>query len=101
MRQQITRARKYRKTEHFYSQREEVHKNKLVVNITFYHIFCKLKNILSRIHLLFSSDRENSKVFEIIPIITFTKVKSLKDVFVKEKVPPFENERFPVFLFLH
>ena len=34
-----------------YSQREEVHKSKLVF-ISYYSIFSKLKNILSKIHLL-------------------------------------------------
>ena len=34
-----------------YIQREEIHKSKLVFNIT-YSIFSKLKNVLSKIHLL-------------------------------------------------
>ena len=43
-------ARKYRRTELLHSQREEFHKNKLVFNITYYPIFSKRKNILSKIH---------------------------------------------------
>ena len=46
--QQILKAWKYRRTEPLYSQGEEVHKNKLVFNITYYPIFSKLKNILSK-----------------------------------------------------
>ena len=69
VRQQILKARKYRRTELLHSQREEVHKNKLVFNITYYPIFSKLKNILSKIHLLLTQDREHSKVFESVPII--------------------------------
>ena len=38
VRQQILKTRKYRRTELLYSQREEVHKNKLVFNITYYLI---------------------------------------------------------------
>ena len=77
MRQQILKAWKYKRTELLRSQKEEVHKNKLVFNITYYPVFSKLKNILSKIHLLLTSDREHSKVFENIPIISFKKGKSL------------------------
>ena len=80
MRQQILKARKYKRTELLHSQREEVHKNKLVFNITYYPIFSKLKNILS-------------KVFEDIPIIGFKKGKSFKDVLVRAKVPPLKTEK--------
>ena len=73
VRQQILKARKYKRTELLHSQREEVHKNKLVFNITYYPIFSKLKNILSKIHLLLTPDREHSKVFEDIPRIGFKK----------------------------
>ena len=92
MRQQILKARKYKRTELLHSQREEVHKNKLFFNITYYPIFSKLKNILSKIHLLLTPDREHSKVFEDIPIICFKKGKSLKDILVRAKVPPLKTE---------
>ena len=72
-RQQILKAMKYRRTELLYSQREQVHKNKLVFNITYFPIFSKLKNILSKILLLLTLDREHSKVFENILIIGFKK----------------------------
>ena len=64
MRQQILKARKYRRTELLHSQREEVHKNKLVFNITYYPIFSKLKNILFKIHLRPVPDREHRTVSE-------------------------------------
>ena len=63
VRQQILKAWKYR-TELLYCQRKEVHKNKLEFNITYYPIFSKLKNILSKIHLLLTPDRAHSRVFE-------------------------------------
>ena len=43
VRQQILKAWKYKRTELLHSQREKVHKNKLVFNITYYPIFSKLK----------------------------------------------------------
>ena len=36
MRQQMLKTRKYWRTELLFSQREKVHKNKLVLNITYY-----------------------------------------------------------------
>ena len=54
VRQQVLRARKYKKTELFYSHREEFHKKKVA--------------------------REHSKVFENIPIIGFKKGKSLMEI---------------------
>ena len=65
IRQQILKARKYRRTELLYSQIEEVHNNKLVLNITYYSIFfSKLKSITWMTHFLLTPDREHSKVFE-------------------------------------
>ena len=48
VRQKIKKTRKYRSTELLYSQREEVNSNKLMLNVTYYPNFSKLKNILSR-----------------------------------------------------
>ena len=93
MRQQILKARKYRRTELLHSQREEYHKNKLVFNITYYPIFSKLKNILFKIHLLLTPNREHRKVFENVPIINFKKGKSLKEILVRAKVPPLKTEK--------
>ena len=76
-----------------HSQREEYHKNKLVFNITYYPIFSKLKNILFKIHLLLTPDREHRKVFENVPIIGFKKGKSLKEILVRAKVPPLKTEK--------
>ena len=76
VKQQILKAQKYRRAELLHSQREEVHKNKLVFDITYYPIFSKLQNILSKIHLLLTPGREHRKVFENVPIIGFKKGKS-------------------------
>ena len=72
------KGRKYKRTELFRCQIEEVHKHRLVFNITYYPIFSKLKNILSKIHLLLTPDREHSKVFDNVPIIGFKKRKEFK-----------------------
>ena len=79
VRHQILKARKDRRTELLHSQREEVHKNKLVLNFTYYPIFSKHENILLKIHLLLTPYREHRRVFENVPIIGFKKGNSLKD----------------------
>ena len=91
MRQQILKTQKYKRTELLRSQRE-VNKNKLVFNINYYPIFSKLKNILSKIHLLLTPDREHKKVFENVPIIGFRKRQSLNDILVRAKIPPLKTE---------
>ena len=48
-------------------------------NTTYYRIFSKLKNILSKIHLHLTPDKKHRKVFENVPIIGFKKRMSLKD----------------------
>ena len=65
---------------------------------TIHIYFSKLKNILFRIHLLLTPDREHRKVFENAPIIGFKKGKSLKDILVRAKVPPLKTERDSVVL---
>ena len=74
-----------------HSQREEVHKNELVFNRNYYPILSKLKNTLPKILLLLTTDRQNSKVFENIPIISFKKGNSLKTILVRDKVPPLKT----------
>ena len=53
----------------------------------------KLKNILFKIHLLQTPDREHRKVFGNVPIICFKKGKSLKDILVRAKVPPLKTDK--------
>ena len=87
VRQQILKARKYRRTELLHSQREGINKNKLVFNITYCPIFSKLKNILFKTHLLLTPGREHRKVFENAAIIGFKKGNSFKDILMRAKVP--------------
>ena len=92
VKQQILKARKYRRAQLLHSQREEVHKNKMVFDITYYPIFSKLQNILSKIHLFLIPGREHRKVFENVPTIGFKKGKSLKDILVRVEVPPLKTK---------
>ena len=62
-------------------------------NITYFPIVSKLKNILFKIHLLLTADREHRKVFENVPITGFKRGKTLKDILVRAKVPSLKTEK--------
>ena len=65
----------------------------IYIYITYFPIFSKLKNILFKIHLLLTPDREHRKVFDNVPIIGFKRGKSLKNILVRAKVPPLKTEK--------
>ena len=58
----------------------------LIFNITYHPALSKVKNILKRVHLLLTPDREHQKVFSKIPIGGFRRAKSLKDHLVRAKI---------------
>ena len=59
--------------------------NRLSFNFT-YHPSYKLKNILSNINLLLTSEEEHRQIFFEVSIMDFKRVKSLKDLLVRTKV---------------
>ena len=65
----------------------------LVFNITYQPNFSKLKDTMSFLHLLLTPDQEHQKVFHKVPIIGFRRAKSLKDILVRAKVPPPQNNK--------
>ena len=90
VRQQVLKARKYRITELLYSERDEIYKNKLVLNIILF--FRNLRIFFSKIHLPLTPDRGHSKVFENIPVMSFKKGKILKDILVRTKAIPLKTK---------
>ena len=65
----------------------------LVFNITYHPNSSNLKDTMSFLHLLLTSNQEHQKVFHKVSIIGFRRAKSLKDILVRAKVPPLqENE---------
>ena len=52
----------------------------------------KLKNFLYEIHLLSTPDLKHGKVFEKVPIVEFTRAKSLKKIIVRVKAIPLEKK---------
>ena len=68
---------------------------KQVFNITFHPTFTNLKDAMSFLHLLLTSDQEHQKVFHKVPITGFRRAKSLKDILVRAKALPIQkNEGF-------
>ena len=91
VRGQILKARKFSRSEVLNKRKRVGNNSRFVFNITYHPVLSKLKNVLSEIQLLLTPDREHGKVFEKIPIVAFTRAKSLKDILVRAKVAPIEK----------
>ena len=87
VRKQILQARKVKRAKALNNHKSRENPNEPVLNITYYPVFAKLKDILSYIHLLLTPDKEHQKVFKDIPLIGFRRGKSLKDILVRAKIP--------------
>ena len=74
VRGKILKARKFSRSEVLNKQKRAGNKNRFAFNITYHPVLLKLKNALSKIHLLLTPGREHGKVFEEIPIIPIIKV---------------------------
>ena len=70
-----------------------VKSSRIVFNIAYLPVFSKLKNVFSEINLLLTPDRKHEKVSEKVPIIGFTRAKSLKDILVRAKGAPVEKKK--------
>ena len=64
--------------------------NIYIFNIT-YPAFAKIKNVLSKIHILLTPNEEHRKVFPDLPVVGFWNGKSLKDILVRAKLPSCET----------
>ena len=93
VRKQILQARKVTRTEALNNNNNRKSIDKPVLNITYYPVFAKLKDVLKSIHILLTPDKEHQKVFKEIPLIGFRRGKSLKDMLVRAKVPPLKSRQ--------
>ena len=66
VRKQILEARKVKRTEALNNTKNRNNINRPVLNITYYPVFAKLKNILSSIDLLLTPDKTHQKVFKVL-----------------------------------
>ena len=88
VRQQILKAHTHKRKDLLNNMKDKRNDYQLVFNIMYHPNFSKLKDTMSFLHLLLTPDQEHQKVFHKVPIIGFQRVKSLKDILVKAKVPP-------------
>ena len=87
VREQILRARKFKRDDLLDRKPREETGNKLVFNITYHPAFARIKDTLSKIHLLLTPNEEHCNVFPAVPIIGFRRGKSLQDMLVHAKLP--------------
>ena len=93
VREQILKARKFKRSELLSRERAERDPPNLILNITYHPSFAKFKAILSEIHILLTPNEEHRKVFADIPVVGFKRGKSLKDLLVRAKLPNIESEQ--------
>ena len=78
VRQQILRARKFERNELLNKTKNSSSENKLVLNITYHPSYSRIKELLSKIHILSTPNEEHRSVFTCIPVVGFKRGKSLK-----------------------
>ena len=83
---QILKARKFTMEDLLNQDSKTKGRNKLVFNFTYHPAYSKFKHILSNINLL-TPDAQHRKIFPEVPIVGFKRGKSLKDLWVRAKVP--------------
>ena len=87
IRQQVIKARSFRRDDLLDKDKSDRPPPKLTLNITYHPALRCLKKVLSKIHLLLTPDGEHGKVFSDIPVVGFKKGRSLKDLLVRAKLP--------------
>ena len=87
VREQIMRARKFKRDDLLDRKPREATGNNHIFNITYHPAFARIKDTLSKIHLLLTPNEEHRNVFPAVPIIGFRRDKSLQDMLVRAKLP--------------
>ena len=65
----------------------EKNEGKLVLNITYHPAYARIKDVLSKMHLLLTPDAEHQSVFPSLSVVGFKRGKSRIDFLVREKLP--------------
>ena len=87
VRRQILKSRKHTKKDLLNDMKDKRNDYKLVLNITNHPYLPNSKDKMSFLHLLLIPDQEHQQAFHKVPIISFRRAKSLKDILVRAKVP--------------
>ena len=88
VRNQILRARKFKRIDLLEKERTIRQEPDTVLNITYHPAFANIRSILEKIHILLTPNNEHRSVFQSIPVVGFKRAKSLKDILVRARVPP-------------
>ena len=78
--------------------------DRFTFNITYYHVFKNIINILDELHILLAPDEQYKKISTIIPRIGFKNGKSLKNHLARSILPkidvagfwPIRSEKTPL-----
>ena len=81
VRQKVLEGRKFNRNYLLDREKDEKMTN-LTLNIIYHPAFSKIKNILSKIHVILTHDQEHRKVFPNVPIVGFRNGQSLKNILV-------------------
>ena len=92
VRNQILRARKFKRINRLNKQNSNSKEDLLVFNTNNHPTLFFLKNIHLDIHLLLTPDKEHQIVFQNLPIMGFRWGKSLKDSLVRAKIPSVKTQ---------
>ena len=90
VRNQVLKARKFRRDDLLDQVKEKTSSPKLTLNLTYHPALARFRENLEKIHLLLTPDQEHRRVFKDIPVIGFKRGKSLKDHLVRAKLPKLE-----------
>ena len=91
VRNEILRARKFNRHELLDIEQNKRTAPDLVLNITYHPAFSRLKDILTKTHILLTPNEEHRNTFGSIPVVGFKRAKSLKDILVRAKLPEFNQ----------
>ena len=87
VRNQILKARKFNRNDLLDNEKTKKPAPNLIINITYHPAFSRIRDLLSKIHILLTPNEEHRKIFYGTPVVGFKRGKSLKDILVRAKVP--------------
>ena len=93
VRKQVLRGRAFNRNFLLNKETNMSKSNIITLNITYHPAFARIRDILSKIHLLLTPNDEHRKVFPDIPLVGFKRAKSLKDMLVRAKLPKVNQEQ--------
>ena len=92
MRHKVLNARGFKRNDVLFREKTEK-KERLTFNLIYHPAFQSLNKTLRKVQVILNFDPAHREVFAETPILGFRNGKSLKDMLVRAKVPPIQNEK--------